>query len=56
MSRHFCTRVLATAIAAGLALEVTPATTAQPEEVIVTARKRDESIMKVPATATVLSR
>lgn len=55
MSRHFSTRVLAAAIAAGLALEVTPAAAAQLEEVIVTARKRDESIMKVPTTATVLS-
>ncbi|MBK8992911.1 MAG: TonB-dependent receptor plug domain-containing protein [Gammaproteobacteria bacterium] len=55
MSRHFSTRVLAAAIAVGLALEVTPAAAAQLEEVIVTARKRDESIMKVPTTATVLS-
>ena len=47
-------KLLASVIAAAVAMEAAPVF-AQLEEVIVTARKRDESIMKVPATTTVFS-
>lgn len=51
---------LLSAVAAGLALQTTPATAQEPEagqleEVLVTARKREESILQVPVVATALT-
>jgi outer membrane receptor protein involved in Fe transport len=55
MKTRFSKKHLSAVIAASLALEAIPSMAAQLEEVIVTARKRDESIMQVPTTAAVLS-
>ena len=55
MSQQFSRNLLAMAIASSLLLETMPAM-AQLEEIIVTARKREESIMQVPVTSAVISK
>ncbi len=55
MSKKNTRRLLAAAVAAAVLAESAPVA-AQLEEVIVTARKREESIMKVPIVATTLGR
>ena len=47
-------RILLTTVSIGLALEAIPAA-AQTEEIIVTARKREESILRVPVVATAIT-
>jgi iron complex outermembrane recepter protein len=55
MSRKITRKILSTAIAASVALEAAPVMAQMLEEVIVTARKRQESILKVPVTVTAFS-
>ncbi|MFO7603499.1 MAG: TonB-dependent receptor [Gammaproteobacteria bacterium] len=53
MKTQFSKSLIVTAVATALVMEAAPVL-AQLEEIIVTARKRDETIMKVPVTTTVL--
>jgi iron complex outermembrane recepter protein len=55
MSLKMTRKVLSTAIAASLALEALPVMAQMLEEVVVTARKREESILKVPVTLSAFS-
>ncbi len=57
MAARIVERVLSVAVVAGIALEADPVFATQVlEEIIVTARKREESIMTVPVVTTVLGR
>ncbi len=54
MSASIAKRILSVSVVASLALEGWPASASELEEVIVTARKREESLMQVPVVTTAL--